>query len=121
MVQMKKKLLLSLFALIPLAFYCQKSTGNQPALADSDEVFMVVEEMPSFVGGESELRKFFQQNIHYPSKELNEGITGKVYVQFLVEKDGSLTDVKVTRGIKDAEGLSQEAIRVVKSDRKSVV
>ena len=80
---------------------------------DDDEVFMVVERMPEFPGGDLGLMKYIQKNIKYPpiAKEYN--ITGKVYVQFIVEKDGSVTNVKVVRGVD--KNLDAEAVRVVKS------
>lgn len=77
------------------------------------EIFTVVEEQPSYPGGEEARMKFLQDNIKYPeeAKELN--IDGRVFVQFVVEIDGSITDVKVIRGI--GAGCDEEAVRVVKS------
>ena len=80
---------------------------------DDDEVFMVVENMPVFPGGDLGLMKYIQKNVKYPpiAKEYN--ITGKVYVQFIVNKSGSVTNVKVVRGVD--KNLDAEAVRVIKS------
>jgi len=78
-----------------------------------DQVFVVVESMPSFPGGNVELMKYLNSNLKYPNlaKEMN--ISGRVFVTFVVEKDGSVTDVQVLRGI--GGGCDEEAVRVVKS------
>ena len=75
------------------------------------QIFMVVESMPEFPGGEPELQKFLYQNIKYPQMAKESGIQGRVFVTFVVEKDGSVTDVRVLRGI--GGGCDEEAIRVV--------
>ena len=76
-----------------------------------EEVFTVVEKMPSFPGGESKLYEFLGKNIKYPQMAKEAGVQGRVYVQFVVEKDGSITDVNVVRGI--GSGCDKEAERVV--------
>ena len=78
-----------------------------------DEFFMVVENMPIFPGGDLGLMKYIQKNVKYPpiAKEYN--ITGKVYVSFIVDKTGSVTNVKIVRGVD--KNLDAEALRVVKS------
>lgn len=78
-----------------------------------EEFFMVVENMPEFPGGDAGLMKYIQKNVKYPpiAKEYN--ITGKVYVSFIVDKSGSVTDVKIARGVD--KSLDAEAVRVVKS------
>ncbi len=78
-----------------------------------DEFFMVVENMPEFPGGDLGLMKYIQKNVKYPpiAKEYN--ITGKVYVSFIVDKSGFVTNVKIVRGVD--KNLDAEALRVVKS------
>ena len=80
---------------------------------DDEEVFMVVENMPEFPGGDLGLMKYIQKNVKYPpiAKEYN--ITGKVYISFVVDKSGSVTNVKVVRGVD--KNLDAEAVRVIKS------
>ena len=81
-------------------------TGDKPT--NSNEVFNAVEQMPSFDG----LAGFLQKNISYPGRANEEGIQGKVYVQFTVNTDGSITDVQVVKGI--GYGCDEEAMRVIK-------
>jgi protein TonB len=80
------------------------------------EIFTVVEEQPQYPGGEAALMKYLQENIKYPEEAKELGIQGRVFVTFVVEVDGSITDVKVLRGI--GGGCDQEAVRVVKSMSK---
>ena len=79
---------------------------------DSDEVFMVVEQMPVFPGGDLGLMKFIQKMVKYPPIAKENDITGKVYVTYVVNKKGKVTNVKVIRGVD--KYLDAEAIRVVK-------
>ncbi len=80
---------------------------------DDDEFFMVVENMPEFPGGDLGLMKYIQRNVKYPAIAKEYNITGKVYVSFIVDKSGSVTNVKVVRGVD--KNLDAEALRVVKS------
>jgi periplasmic protein TonB len=81
--------------------------------AEETQIFMVVESMPLFPGGETALYKFLAENIKYPQMAKESGIQGRVFVTFVVERDGSVTDVRVLRGI--GGGCDEEAIRVVKN------
>ena len=76
-----------------------------------DEIFQVVENDPEVPGGAEALFKFLAQNIKYPQLARENNITGRVYVTFVVEKDGSVTGVRVLRDI--GGGCGQEAVRVV--------
>lgn len=78
-----------------------------------DEVYVFVEEQPSFPGGEEELYKYLRSNIQYPELARANNVEGKVFVQFVVEKDGRITNVKVLKDI--GSGCGAEAMRVVKS------
>jgi protein TonB len=80
--------------------------------APSDEVFKAVEINPEYPGGEGAFGKFLQKNIHYPTIAKENNIQGKVYVQFIVERDGSLTDISVVR--EPGSGTGDEAVRVLK-------
>ena len=77
------------------------------------EIFTVVEEAPSYPGGDEARIRFLQENIKYPQMARESGIQGTVYVTFVVEKNGSVTDVKVLRGI--GGGCDEEAIRVIQA------
>jgi len=80
---------------------------------DDDEFFMVVENMPVFPGGDLGLMKYIQKHVKYPAIAKEYNITGKVYVSFIVDKSGSVTNVKIVRGVD--KNLDAEAVRVVKS------
>lgn len=78
-----------------------------------EEIFTIVEDMPSFPGGEAKLFEYLGKNIKYPQIAKEAGISGIVYVNFVVGTDGNISDVKVLRGI--GGGCDEEAIRVVKN------
>ena len=77
------------------------------------EVFDVVEQMPSFPGGPSALMEWLSNNVKYPVVAQENGVQGRVVVSFVVERDGSITDVKVVRGVDPS--LDKEASRVVRA------
>lgn len=79
----------------------------------SNKVFDIVEEMPSFPGGQGALMSFLSSNIKYPVVAQENGVQGRVIVGFVVERDGSITDVKVMRSVDPS--LDREAQRVVKA------
>jgi len=80
-----------------------------------EEVFTVVEQMPTFPGGDEALYKFLQKNIQYPQFERENAISGKVWIDFTVGKDGTITDINEKKGVSGGPGLTKEAIRVIKS------
>ena len=77
-----------------------------------DEVYDVCEQMPIFEGGDAALLKYLTDSVKYPELAKKHGVQGRVVIGFIVEKDGSLTDVKVLRHVDIA--LDAEALRVVK-------
>ncbi len=80
---------------------------------DAKEVFLVVEQMPEFPGGDAARVKFLSENIQYPLQAVESGIQGTVYVSFIVDIDGRLDSIKILRGI--GGGCDEEALRVVKN------
>ncbi len=80
-------------------------------VVEEPEIFTIVEEMPSFPGGEEALFKYLGSNIKYPAMARDAGIQGIVYVTFVVKEDGKISDVRVLRGV--GGGCDEEAIRVV--------
>ena len=78
-----------------------------------EEIFQIVEEMPSFPGGEAKLNDYIAKNVKYPQIARETGIQGHVFVGFVIEPDGSISNVRLLRGI--GGGCDEEAIRVVKS------
>lgn len=88
------------------------SAGEKPKV-DENRVYDVVEQMPSFPGGSSKLMTYLSQNIKYPVVAEEHGIQGRVVVQFVVERDGSISDVKIVNSADPL--LNSEAVRVIKS------
>ncbi len=80
---------------------------------EEQPIFTVVESMPEFPGGRAALMKYLAEHIKYPPYAKEAGIQGRVFINFVVEKDGSITNVKVLRGI--GGGCDEEAVRVVKN------
>ena len=85
----------------------------EPPKEEETKVFDVVEQMPSFPGGPSALMQYLASNIKYPVVAEENGVQGRVIVTFVVEKDGSITDVRVVKSVDPS--LDKEAQRVVKS------
>lgn len=79
---------------------------------DEGKIFTIVEEMPSFPGGEEKMLEYVAKNIKYPAIARENGITGRVYVNFYIDKDGKVQSAKVVRGI--GGGCDEEALRVVR-------
>lgn len=84
--------------------YGDEETGD-------DDIFQIVEDVPTFPLGD--VSKWIAKNVKYPQIAAENGVQGKVFMNFVIEKDGSITDVKVLRGVDAA--LDKEAIRVIKS------
>jgi protein TonB len=76
------------------------------------EIFMVVEESPQFPGGDEARIRFLAENISYPAEAREASIQGTVYITFVIEKDGTIADVRVLRGI--GGGCDEEAVRVIR-------
>ena len=81
---------------------------------EEEEIFMVVESMPEFPGGQQALFKYLADNVKYPVIAQENGIQGRVICQFVVNKDGSIVDVQAVRSSGEPS-LDKEAIRVIKS------
>lgn len=79
---------------------------------ESNQIFTAVEQNPEFMGGMDALLKFLQKNLRYPTPAVNANVGGKVFMQFVVGQDGSITKVDVLKGI--GFGCDEEAQRVVK-------
>jgi len=83
---------------------------------NTNQIFTAVEKSPSFPGGEGAFGKYLGKNIKYPAVARENNVQGRVILTFVVERDGSLTDIKVVRGI--GSGCDEEAIRVLKASPK---
>lgn len=89
------------------------SSGTVSEEEGSEVVFVVVESMPSFPGGDAALFKYLGDNIKYPVIAQESGIQGRVICQFVVNRDGSIVDIEVVRSVD--KSLDAEAIRVIKN------
>ncbi|MEO9482964.1 MAG: TonB family protein [Ekhidna sp.] len=87
---------------------------GEPVLSDeiTDDPFLIVENMPMFPGGNAALLGFITKNIKYPRAAQQIGIEGRVYLKFVIDTDGSITDIELVKGI--GAGCDEEAIRVLK-------
>ena len=84
-----------------------------PVIEEESTVFIFVEQNPEFPGGQDAMMKYLSSNSIYPQEAVNAGITGKVFLKFVVERDGKISGVEVMRGVHPL--LDKEALRVVKS------
>jgi len=97
----------------------QTQTYVPPAVVEeveeesANQIFMIVEEMPEFPGGQAEMMSFIFKNLKYPDAAKENGIQGRVTCSFVINKDGTIVDAEVVRGI-DAS-LDKEALRVINS------
>jgi protein TonB len=79
---------------------------------NEQEVFTIVENMPEFPGGEAAMRKYIGKNIKYPNLARENKVEGTVYIQFVINQNGEISDTKILRGI--GAGCDEEALRVIK-------
>ncbi|UOR04366.1 TonB family protein [Hymenobacter aerilatus] len=86
--------------------------SGRTAAAPPAQPFEYAEVMPEFAGGPDALRKFMQKNLRYPTQALSNNIAGKVYVSFVVNTDGSITNVEIAKGL--GYGTDEEAMRVIR-------
>jgi TonB family protein len=104
-----------LMAVSQTAFAQQPDTLKMDTLTEEEtkaEIFGLIQETrPSFRGGERELSKFIESNLVYPQEAKSAGVEGQVIVEFYIERDGTITDGKVLKGI--GYGCDEEALRVV--------
>lgn len=97
---------------IILCGLCQKSKAEN-ITPDGDDVYIIVENMPTFPGGDEALRNFVANNIQYPDEARAKHIQGRVFVCFVIGLTGAVQDVKIARSVHPL--IDAEAIRVVKS------
>lgn len=101
---------------IPVDVAREPTEVKKPDVIDEptakQETFITAEEMPIYPGGDVARQKFLAENIQYPQSAADIGLQGTVYVQFVVDSKGNITDVKVLRGI--GGGCDEEAVRVLK-------
>ncbi len=95
------------------AILCNTLAVDAKSVADGDEVYIIVENMPVFPGGDEALRNFVVNNTQYPEEARKQSIQGRVFVCFVVGTNGAVQNVKVARSVHPL--LDAEAVRIVKS------
>lgn len=90
--------------------------SDAPAEEEAEEIFTVVEDQPTPEGGMAAFYQYVSKNMKYPAQARRMGIEGKVFVQFVVDKDGSITEVEAIKGI--GAGCDEEAVRVIQEAPK---
>lgn len=90
-----------------------KPVNPLEGIADDQQIYAAVESMPVFPGGSAALYKFIRENLRYPKAALDKGIQGRVIITFIVETDGSISSIKVIKGI--GSGCEEEAVRMIAS------
>ena len=109
-----KNLFLLLLSFTATTLFAQAFDSSvQPTITDS--LYAKAEEMPSFPGGQSAMYSFVQKNLVYPQVEKEASIQGTCYVNFIVEKDGKITNVTITKGVDKGPGCDAECIRLANS------
>ena len=107
---MKKMILLSMMAV----FCFMTASAQKTVISQNDQkVYDVVEQLPEYPGGMMAMMEYLQTNMTYPKDAEKQKVEGRVLVVFIVETDGSVSDVKVARNV--FPSLDEEAVRVVKS------
>ena len=127
---MKKALLLVVFIVAGIAVNAQQTPPQKPKDPDSEtminglastssdtsKIFTAVEHEPSFPGGMGKFFQYIAKNLKYPDQTFKDGFVGKVFVSFVVEKDGSLTNSVILKGV--SPDIDAEALRVVNNSPK---
>ncbi len=109
---MKKILLITL--LLPITFMVMSANLQESVpLEKSEEVFFSVDKMPEFPGGMAAMQNYLATNVQYPLEAQEKGIQGRVICQFIINTDGTVSDVKVMRNVDKL--LEAEAIRVIEN------
>lgn len=110
------KRILSILVLTLGGLFCQAQTATtNTAAASDDQPYVLATKMPEYPNGGSEgMIEFIQEHLEYPMAEKQADIQGTIMMQFIVEKDGSLSDIKAIKSVDKGENLVKEATRVIK-------
>ena len=109
---MKKTLLMILFTIFCFGVASAQKPMKVKVQTKTEKVYDVVEQMPSFPGGQAKLMRYLAENAKYPQDAYEETYGGRVIVQFVVEKDGSISNVEILKSV--FPSLDEEAMRLVK-------
>ena len=105
--------LLTVMSVLAILLMVNTNAMAQNKKKANDKVLEKAEVMPEYPGGDQAMMDFVAKNVQYPQEARDKEISGRVLVSFIVEKDGSIADVKVVKGI--GGGCDEEAVRVVKA------
>ena len=105
--------LLTTLSVLAILLISSTTVTAQNKKTSNDKVFEKVEDMPEFPGGEKAMMDFVAKNVQYPKEAMEKEISGRVLVGFIVEKDGSISETEIVKGI--GGGCDEEAVRVVKA------
>jgi protein TonB len=108
---MKNLIFILFFLLFSANITAQNNCENNIIDVENDSIYTLVDIMPEFPGGSSEMMKFIYENIKFPSIYASSSISGRVICRFVVEKDGTITQIEVVRGVD--KPLDEEAMRVI--------
>lgn len=116
-----KKNIIALITLVICMSSCVFAQTNHEEILPPDKsdntqtekIFEEVEQMPQFIGGEQAFFKYLGEHINYPVDAKKNGITGTVYVYFVIDKKGNVRNAEVKRGVRGGEDLDAEALRVI--------
>lgn len=102
-------------SIIIFSFFIFGTFANLGAQEGDDKPYVLATKMPEFPNGGSEgMIEFIQEHLEYPEAEKKANIQGEIMMQFIVEKDGSLSDIKAIKSVPNGDNLVKEAIRVIK-------
>lgn len=105
----------SLFSQEPVKPDSVQTIHLKKELQAEDRIIDMCEDEASFPGGMSALSGWIAMNFKYPAEAIDMGLQGKVYVGFIIERDGSISDVRVMRGVPDCPECDKEALRLIKT------
>ncbi|MBX0290508.1 energy transducer TonB [Hymenobacter sp. HSC-4F20] len=95
-----------------LVAHSEEGPGTAPPAVATPVVYHTAEEMPVFPGGAEGLQKFLRKELRYPDEALRRGVSGKVYVRFIITEEGRIRDAEIAKGL--GAGLDEEALRLVR-------
>lgn len=107
------KVILSILLLIPMVLFSQQGLTEAKVVTSKEKVYEEVDTEATFPGGASEMMRYIGNSVKYPEISMENGEQGKVFVQFVVNTNGTLSDIKVLRGV--SKEIDNEAVRVVKN------
>ena len=91
-----------------------KEVATMPTENPQEEIYNIVDYMPEFPGGSMEMMKFIQNNIVYPKNAKEKNISGKLFLKYIINADGTISNIKILKGVAGCPECDEEGVRVVK-------